>query len=130
MVTVIRPDKTMIDFRFNDTVISTDVKSFIKPTEIPNYFEILNENAILKRIISNYEKRFEIIKEVAPKIILVKEVPYDKAKVMIKSFIDEHKEGVYTTEIAEKLQLDIELVMKVLSDLKEEGKIAKIDERD
>jgi len=130
MVTLIGPDKTTIEWKFDDNVISTDIRPFIKPSEIFSYFELLNENKSLKRIISNYEKRFEMIREVTPKVILVRKVPYDQAKMMIKEFIDEHKKGVYTTEIAEKLQLDIELVMKILSDLREEGKIAKVDERD
>ncbi len=63
-------------------------------------------------------------------VIFVKEVPFENAKTMVLNFIRQHKEGIYTVDIAKNLNLDIGVVLKAVSELKKENKIGKSDEGD
>ena len=50
----------------------------------------------------------------------------EAARTEIMTLLKKEKDGIYASEIAEKLSLDILLVMKVLNELAKDDKIAKI----
>lgn len=58
--------------------------------------------------------------------IELKRIPKKKAKALVKSYIDEHQ-GCRTGDIIYDLALDPDLVLSVLKELKENGKIRSED---
>lgn len=58
--------------------------------------------------------------------IELKRIPKKKAKALIKAYIDEHQ-GCRTGDIIYNLGLDSDLVLSVLKELKENGKIRSED---
>lgn len=64
------------------------------------------------------------------RIIKIKEETYETRKDLVNKLVHENKSGITTTEIAERLGIDPELVLRILMELNEEGKIGKINEGD
>jgi len=56
------------------------------------------------------------------KVIDVRKVNYKQAKKEVLDFLSENKEA-YASDISESLRLDIDLIFKILKDLKKEGRI-------
>lgn len=82
----------------------------------------------LENQIKSLRQEVKYLRESLPQnVIFVKEVPFEKAKKMVLDLIKQHKEGIYTTDIAKSLHLDVGVVLKTVSELIEEDKIAKGD---
>jgi len=64
------------------------------------------------------------------KVIFVEEVSLKEAKNRVYNYLKSHKSGAKTTEMADKLHLNLEVVLKSLTDLNKEGKIEKTCRRD
>jgi len=57
----------------------------------------------------------------------IRDTLYQECKERINALVHEHKSGITTMEIAERLNVGRpELILKILSELKEEGKIKRI----
>lgn len=74
----------------------------------------------------------EMMEESLPhsKVIIIEEVTDEEAKNKIYEYMKKQKKAVKTTEIAEKLHLSLEVVLSSLAELKKEGKIGKVNQRD
>ena len=59
-------------------------------------------------------------------ITVVKEITFDEAKKIVKSYLQEHKKAD-TDELLVKLGIELETLVKVLDELKQSGDIEAID---
>ena len=95
--------------------------------------DIALSKPILRRIVremvaeemTKFQERSRITR-----VIRIRDADYTKAKKEVLDLVRAHKKGIRTLDIAERLKLDPEVVLKILMELREEGKIAKADERD
>ena len=73
--------------------------------------------------------RMEIAKQrsAETKVIIIKDEEYGAAKERVLELVKRHKDGIGTAEIIEELSLDPEVVLRILSELKEADKIGKVD---
>ncbi len=77
------------------------------------YIESVEDNERLKAKLERLE----------PQVIVVEEVPFKVAKEKILDYL-QNNDGAYTSAIAYDLKLPIKTVLKVISSLKEDGKLA------
>lgn len=86
---------------------------------------VLNE---LENSVNEFKKSFKTTKQIT-RVIKIKEKSYKECKIKINELIHERKNGITTLEIAEMLNIEPEIVLKILMELKGEGKIDKINKR-
>lgn len=79
----------------------------------------------IREIIRQELERFESRQIV--RVIKIKKNSYQKCKTKIIELVHKRKGGITTLEISETLNIEPEIVLKILMELKEEGKIDKID---
>jgi len=117
---IIGTEEPIVSFFFENREIQIPMfRAQMRIQELEDEVEILREHLNLLK------KEFE--KSEGKNIVFVQEVPFVKAKQMVLQFIQKHKEGIYTVDIAKELNLDIGVVLKALDELKKEDKIAKSD---
>lgn len=76
--------------------------------------------------------KIELAKQMENKvnrIIIIKDEDYEISKKRVLDLVMKNTEGIDTSEIVEELNLDPEIVLKILMELKEEDKIGKANER-
>lgn len=86
---------------------------------IPLFTEIANYQTQIKEL----TERVEQLEEEKSKVIVVEEMSYEDAKKKVLELLKKNKEGYYSTEIAQMLNMDISVVLKIISELKENDKI-------
>ena len=117
----------------SSTMTTEESKKFREQTKIT----LDPEDPCLKQLIDEaVDKKVDIkIKELIKKqkpqeivrVIQIKEQTYQKCKDDINDLIHNSKKAITTLEITEELGIEPEVVLKALTELKEEGKIGKAD---
>jgi len=72
--------------------------------------------------IEELERKIQELESIKEKVILIREIDEETAKREILELINKRK-IMYPSEIAEELNIDVELVFKIIKKLKAEGKI-------
>jgi hypothetical protein len=83
---------------------------------------------LLKEVNSTLKSIEEKLGNVLPlsQITVIQEIGYEDAKRMVQSYLEEHKKAD-TEELLLKLNVNLETLVKILDELKQEDKIEAID---
>ena len=83
----------------------------------------LVEQCVDEKLPEALKKHLEEKEKLAEREVLkLKKIPHKKAVALVKKYVDEHQ-GCRTSDIIYDLALDPDLVLKVLKELEENGKI-------
>lgn len=87
--------------------------------------ELQRENNHLQQQIEELKSKVEQLAEGLPtqKTVILRQISKAEAKQEIKELFDSANEPLYYSDIAEKLQLNIEMVVEICEELIEEGEI-------
>lgn len=87
------------------------------------------ENLLLRDKLKNIEERLAIIEASLPqeKIIILREVSKEVAEKEIKALFTEGQ-ILYYSDIAERLRLDLQLVVEICNELQSKGEIEVVDD--
>lgn len=87
--------------------------------------ELQRENEHLQQQMAELKNRVDQLVENLPmqKTVILREISEKEAKQKIKELFDSTSEPLYYSDIAEKLQLDLEMVVRICQELIEEGEI-------
>ena len=94
--------------------------------------ELRLENRRLAKKVVNLEKRINVLEKELPEedvvdtVIVLREITRDKAKAEILNLFSTGR-TLYYSEIAKKLQLDLEVVVDICNELMNEGEISCAD---
>ncbi len=88
------------------------------------------QNVILRKLLEIYEMMNSLKMRIEKSeglgsvedVVKLEVIPKEEAKVRIKGYVDQHQ-GCRTSDIIYDLGLDPDLVLSILKELKEEGKI-------
>lgn len=94
---------------------------------IEEYCDRELENVVRRLLPKIVRKRLEEKeKDVGKKVVELKRIPKKKATALIKAYVDKHQ-GCRTGDIIYDLGVDPDLVLSVLKELKEKGKVRSED---
>lgn len=114
-------DQPMVYFGEEAKLLSKPVTVYELLTYIKPLYQEISKN---KERIRELEDEFTKTNEVRSKIIVVQEISKEDAKARIKELFDKHSgENIYPSEVAEKLQIDYDLVLEIVEDLIKEDEI-------
>lgn len=105
------------------SIFTSDMPSSSDILEQEN-MQLRNENLILRDAIRRIEERLATIEAYLPheKVIILREISKEVAKKEIKELFSKGKTLFYS-DIAQELGLDLELVVNICNELKEQGDI-------
>jgi len=78
--------------------------------------------------VNQINKKFDELRGISPKVIIVEEVPKKEAKRRVEDFLKDYMkrhEKVYPSDVADELGLKYELVREIFDILEKEGKLEK-----
>ncbi len=75
--------------------------------------------------LEKFSKR--LIREIAPRTVVIEEISYDEARARVKKFLREFKDEIYPDEISHELRIEFQIVMKIIEELEREGEIDILD---
>lgn len=82
----------------------------------------------LKNAVTQLDTKVEELWGISPKVVVIEEVPEEEAKHRVEEYFKEHK----TADIEElmlNLKIPVQTLVKIIDDLKQEGKITAEEER-
>ena len=91
--------------------------------------QLRNENLTLRDAIRRIEKRLASIESSLPKekVIILREISKEEAEKEIRSLFSQGK-TLYYSDIAERLGLDLQLVVEICNELQTRGEIKVVDD--
>ncbi len=109
-----KKESNIIDFENFKKAIELQVRAEIEK-EFNNKFDSIQKD--LQKLRNSNVNQIRVLK--------IKDIDFKIAKDKINELVHQHKDGIDTLNIAERLELDPLVVLKALNELKDEGKIDK-----